>query len=259
MTSSHFDTTMGGRGRIFPTTLWGSVLEAAKSQSPASREHLTRLVEMYWKPVYVYVRATWHKSVEEAKDLTQAFFAHFLEKDYIAHLHPDKGSFRGYLKEALRHFLIDANRAEQVRKPKEGMFRLDALPGELERLGPVAPGESPERAYDREWFRCLLGGAIDELKKRLVEDAKAVYFEVFRVYCLDAETDTAHSTVLAGEVPGGLTYGEVGARLGIKESDVRNYLTHCRRLLRQILKERIRDYVASDEDVERELEEVAGG
>jgi hypothetical protein len=40
---------------------------------------------------------------------------------------------------------------------------------------------------------------------------------------------------------------------------VRNYLTYCRAALRQILRERIRDYVDRETDVDRELEEVLRG
>jgi len=36
-------------------------------------------------------------SPEEASDLTQGFFAEFLEKDFLSSVDPDKGRFRSFL------------------------------------------------------------------------------------------------------------------------------------------------------------------
>jgi hypothetical protein len=65
------DTSIGGSRRDFPSTSWNLIRGAGK----AHREHLERLIYLYWKPAYLYLRACGHKSVEDAKDLTQDFFA----------------------------------------------------------------------------------------------------------------------------------------------------------------------------------------
>jgi len=49
------------------------------------------------------------------------------------------------------------------------------------------------------------------------------------------------------------TYGSVAKRLGVAESDVRNYLSFCRAKLREILKDGVRDTVDNPADVEDEL------
>jgi DNA-binding transcriptional regulator LsrR (DeoR family) len=54
------------------------------------------------------------------------------------------------------------------------------------------------------------------------------------------------------------TYGEVAKEVGVKESDVRNYLTNCRGRLKDILRVRISDYAHGSEDVERELMRAMG-
>ena len=48
-------------------------------------------------------------------------------------------------------------------------------------------------------------------------------------------------------------------KLGITENQVRNHLSYARNMLRQILQELIRDYVAQDSDVESELAMLLGG
>lgn len=253
------ETSTNDSATAFPSTQWSDVLAAADKTHPECRERLDRLLRMYWKPVFVYIRIFWRKTIEDAKDLTQAFFTEFLEKDYLSRLRPERGSFRAYLKQALRHFLVDAARAASARKRKQPLIRIDATPAELERLGMVAPEETPDRAFEKEWFRTVLDVAVQQMQEQLSTEGKARYFEVFRAYCLERRTSNPgrRTSVLAGTSHAGApTYRQLAKRLGISESDVRNYLWHCRGLLRQLLAEHVRAYVPSDADVETELKQI---
>lgn len=239
----HTDTSMGGTLHPFPTTVWPDLLAAGDPSRPEHRDRLDRVLRTYWKPVYAYVRTAWRKSVEDAKDLAQAFFAHVLEQGYLSRMSPDRGSFRGYLKRALKHFLIDAKRSESVRRPRTALLPLGNDPEELERIGPPSEEETPERAYDREWFHCLLESATESLREELTSQGKAIQFESFRRYCLESAS----------------SYREVAAQLGLTESDVRHYLSNCRAAYRRILRDRIREYVVAEDDIDRELREVLEG
>jgi RNA polymerase sigma-70 factor (ECF subfamily) len=255
------DTNLGGVARTFPTTVWSDILAAANPNSPQYRECLDRLFRVYWKPVYAYVRAAWRKSNEDAKDLTQAFFTHLLEKDTMARLRPERGSFRGYVKIALSHFLIDADRHESVRRPKGPVFHLDAREAELDRIEPAAPGDTPEKVYDREWFRSVLDRAVDDLRIELVQEGKATWFDIFRMYCLEPgglASGTRETVVMGDETPG-ITYDLVARRFGVSETQVRHYLAHCRGALRRLLRKRVREYTAREEDVDPELQAVLKG
>ncbi len=238
----------------FPSTIWNDVLAAGDATSPHHRQRLEQLLKLYWAPVFAYVRASWRKPVEDAKDLTQAFFAHILEKGYLAKMRPGLGTFRGYLKRALKNFLIDAERHASARRPDSPLLSLDAAPAELERIGPAAPDEPPERAYDREWSRQVLDQAVADLKGLLASQGKQKYFDVFHAYFLEGAGPV--STKLTRTDEQGPTYDDVAARLGIKVTDVRNYLTSCRKLLRELIRGRIRDYVERDDEVDSELDEI---
>jgi RNA polymerase sigma-70 factor (ECF subfamily) len=244
MSGTGNDTSIGGQARGFPTTAWSDVLAAGDAGRPDRAERLGRLLALYWKPVYVYIRAAWRKPVEDAKDLTQAFFAHLLETDTIARVRADRGSFRAYLKGALKYFLINAGRAEAVRRPATALVSLDAHPEEFDRLGPAAPDETPERAYDRQWFSCVVDAGLGTLRERLAREGKSVYFDVFKAYVLDPEGSPASGA------PG---YRDVAARLGLQETDVRNHLSACRRELKAILADTIREYSDTEADVQDEL------
>lgn len=259
---SGFDTSIGGQDRAFRNTAWSMILAAGDPDHPRFQEYWGRLLHEYWKPVYCYIRAAWRKSSEDAKDLTQAFFAHLLEKGTLARLHPQYGSFRGYLKRALSHFLIDADRARKARLPEKPLFSIDAKPEAFQALEPASREGTPDQVFDRQWFRCLFEAGVRDLEEALTQDRKAVYFEVFKHYCLNPEesADPARSAeFLSRSTSAGPTYRELAKKLKLHESDVRNYLRYCRVELKRILKERIRDYVAQESDVDVELQEVLQG
>src|SRR5262245_50058839 len=80
----------------FSTTHWSVVLEAGQENAPGAADALERLCQMYWYPLYVFVRRKGHPPAD-AQDLTQEFFARFLERKYIALADQSKGKFRTFL------------------------------------------------------------------------------------------------------------------------------------------------------------------
>jgi len=242
------DTTLGGAARSFPTTQWSQILAAQDPAQPGYRDRLDALFKTYWKPAYAYIRVGWRKSNEDAKDLTQSFFARLLQNGRIAAVQTDGGRFRSYLKQALKNFLIDSDRAAEARKA------LDPVP-----IPEEHPEAAPEREFDREWLSVLLDASIAALKAELARDGKKTYFNVFRSYLLDP--DAAREVTVATQ-SGELslpTYASVGKRWGVSESDVRNYLTHCRVRLKEILKASVRETVDREGDVEDELRALMKG
>jgi len=67
-----------GGGVTFVTTHWSVVL-AAQTRSPAADQALEKLCRAYWPPIYSFVRRE-GRTVEDAQDLTQIFFAQLLER-----------------------------------------------------------------------------------------------------------------------------------------------------------------------------------
>lgn len=239
--AGQFDTSMGGGDRLFPTTLWTLVLRAGDADDASRRENLEHLIRLYWKPAFRYIRAMTRKGVEDAKDLTQGFFAHLLEKDAIARLTPDRGSFRGFLKESIRNFVIDQGRRAAVRRPPPGkaLFPIDEIRDEG-----IPEKADPEETFDREWNRGVLFTAIAELKKEVKPDQ----FEVFRLYCFPTHDE--------GETE--RTYQTVGTRMGIPVSTVRKRLASCRETLRKLVRAKILEYVTDEEEAQAELRAILG-
>lgn len=238
------DTSIGGSLHDFPSTSW-TLIRAAHGQS--WREPLQRLITLYWKPAYFYIRAAGRRGVEEAKDLTQEFFARMLERRDWEKLTPERGSFRGFLKRALKNFVIDASRREKARKPETGIlvFRFEECQDALPETG----GEDPDGVFDREWFRTVLRESLAELERKLRASGHEEHFRVFRRYCFPEGQE--------GQAAG--TYADVAKEFRLTETDVRKRLERCRAELRKIVLEKIRDYSGEDEDVEAEYARILKG
>src|SRR5215510_7410046 len=79
----------------FQTTHWTEVMVAGEANSPGACEALARLCQTYWLPIYAFIRKRGHEP-HQAQDLTQEFFAGFLEKRRVAQAVRDRGRFRSF-------------------------------------------------------------------------------------------------------------------------------------------------------------------
>ena len=80
----------------FATTQWSIVLAAKDGTETEVRRALEFLCNAYWYPLYAYLRRH-GQDPDEARDLTQAFFADLLEKHRLQSIDPAKGRFRSFL------------------------------------------------------------------------------------------------------------------------------------------------------------------
>jgi RNA polymerase sigma-70 factor (ECF subfamily) len=232
-----------GEGQ-FPETLWSSILSARDSRSPERRERLQKLCTQYWKPVYLFIRRSWRCGPEDAKDLTQEFFAHVLEADLVGRYDPSIGRFRNFLKASLRLFLGETYRTSK-RLKRGGDKTIVTLDMEgVDDLLKNSDQITPEEAYDRGWAEGLLSDCVRSLADSLAAEGKEIYFRVYQTYELVEEGQ---------ERP---TYPEIARSLGLELHDVRNYLVAARARLRELLVARVREYVANREELVKELAEL---
>ncbi len=107
------ETSLGGKGHGFPSTMWGLVSRIRGSDTEEQRAGLEELCQRYWKPIYRYVRIAWAKSNEDAKDLTQAFLLWLMEGEPLRKYEEDREKLRTYLKVLLKGFVRDRQKALQ--------------------------------------------------------------------------------------------------------------------------------------------------
>ena len=218
----------------FPETHWSQLLELSNPAHPAHEQHMEALVRRYWKPLYYYVRALRRFSNEDAEDVTQDFFEMLLRRVDFATLSPDRGSFRGFLKTALRRFVVSSDRKRIVRETQVLRFA-DLDKGWFEMLRQQRE-LTPDEAFDWAWARDVMEEATSRIKATLEIEGKPKLFEIFHEH-----------------THGELTYEQLAEKHKLSVDDVRNGLRSVREKGRELLKDILRDYLFPGEDVEAEL------
>ena len=124
----------------------------AQGPTPAAQAALEKLCRTYWQPIYGFVRRQ-GAGPEEAKDLTQGFFALLLERRDLDAVRKEKGRLRSYLLTSLKHFLTnERNRAMAIKRGEgQRLIPLEDL-RERERAG-FEPADTltAEQIYERRW------------------------------------------------------------------------------------------------------------
>jgi len=225
----------------FTTTHWSVVL-AAQGPSPIAEEALNKLCHTYWRPIYGFVRRQGVKP-EEAKDLTQGFFALLLERRDLDAVRKEKGRLRSYLLTSLKHFLTNEhNRAMAIKRgANQRLIPLEDL-RERERVGFEPPETSPpDEIYERRWALSLLDQVLARLgnEYRAAGPASAGLFDRLQRSLTD-EPDQPSAAATARE-------------LGTTESAVRQASYRMRKRYRQLLREEIAHTVMAAGDIEDEL------
>jgi RNA polymerase sigma factor (sigma-70 family) len=243
--SEHSSESSTAPGDVFATTHWTVVLAAGRRHTPQSDRALEELCRTYWFPLYAYVRRRGHAKAD-AEDLTQAFFARFLEKNYLAGLSAERGRFRAFLLAALKHFL--ANEWDRSRAQKRGggglPLSLDWRTADTQFQVAATGGPGPEQAFDREWALALLAKVIERLRDECAAEGRAKQFEQLKV-CL---------TSGPGEVP----HAEAAQALGLGEAAVRVAVHRLRKRYRQLLRDEIARTLADPAQVDEEMRTLFG-
>jgi RNA polymerase sigma factor (sigma-70 family) len=231
---------VGSRG-WFTTTHWSVVLAARDGDTTQADAALETLCRTYWRPLYTYVRSQ-GRGPEEAKDLTQQFFARLLEKNQLAIVRHQQGKFRSFLLTVLKHFLSDQRDKERAQKRGGGQtpIFLDAL-SEEERYRVEPQDSSPaELIFDQRWAHTLLEQAVRRLREEYRETGKEALFEALKDF----------QPGQAGPAP---AYAELAASIGITESAVTSAIHRLRRRYSEVLREEVAHTVARREEIDDEL------
>ena len=231
------DTAFRSGQSQFPPTAWSLLERLRDPRDPRVRAYLDRMIGAYWRPVYKFVRLSWRRSNEDAKDATQAFFVHLLEGDLLAKADPERGNFRKLLLASLRNFLANEARAGQALK-RGGGRSVVSLDGESADSAWAADGDDPQAVFESQWARDLLARAIERLGERCRPEVS----KAFRRFHLD-----------------GVPAKSVAVELGVSESQVGHFLTDARSLLRRIVTDEIREYVQDEAEIARELDTLFKG
>lgn len=227
-------------GGQFRTTHWSVVLQAGGEASAESVAALEKLCRAYWQPICAFARRK-GRSEEDAKDLTQEFFARLLERKDFSGVDPRKGRFRTFLLAAFTHFLAnDHDRATALKRGGgQTPISLDQFPpGELEVIS-SAENAPPGALYDLSWAQTILRAALRRLKEEMATGEKRRQFDELEGF-LTLNADPA-------------TYAVTANRLGVAVSSVPVLVHRLRQRYRALVREEVAQTVSSPTELDEEM------
>lgn len=229
-----------GEADQFETTQWSAVLAAGQDTTAESREALAKLCEAYWFPLYAFIRRK-GATVDDAKDLTQGFFAQLIEKGFLKEVRRERGKFRAFLLTALKHYMANERRRDRAQKRgggqtpssldfdvAEGTYRLES-----------AEELTPEKLYERQWAMTLLDQVSQSLSEEYAQSGKGAFFDTLRPF-------------LTGEEPRG-SYAQVAGELAMTEGAVKVAVHRLRKRFGAVLRREIAQTLTPSDDVEDEI------
>jgi DNA-directed RNA polymerase specialized sigma24 family protein len=240
------DTDIGGPLHRFPKTNHSAIIGARSDDQVTRGRAFDTILASYWKPAYKYIRLKWQADNEDAKDLTQGFFANAFEKNHFASYDAGKASFQTFLRTCLDGFV--ANERKAGRRLKRGgdmdHYQLDFVTAENELAVQASMDLSPEDYFHREWVRWMFTLAVDTLRQRCDESGRNVHFQLFERYDLRDDAN--------------VSYASLAEEFDLDAATVNNYLAAVRRDFRRVVLEKLRDITATDEEFRTEARSLLG-
>ena len=176
--------TLQEGGASFATTHWSVVAQSALTDVPEAANALARLCEMYWPPIYSFIRRRGY-TPSDAQDLTQSFFAFFLRTKAYARTDRLHGKFRSFLLASVKNFLSDHWDRDRAIK-RGGDFEIISLDQQTAETFYDArkrrPTQHAECLFDVRWAKSLTSSALNSLRQELEAEGKTQLFEQLKTF-----------------------------------------------------------------------------
>ncbi len=226
--------------RDFRTTHWSLVADAADSRAPGAEEALAELCRAYWSPLYVFVRSQ-GDNPDEARDMVQGFFAHFLEHRLYVGADRSRGRFRTFLMTSMRNYRTNLWRHTQRQKRGGGTetVPLDLAMTEEACQADLAQMSDPEVLFDRRWAKAVLSRVLRRLEGEFREADQMDRYEAMKP--------------LLGMSPKDGAMEPMAESLGMNPGAFRTALHRFRRRYRDLFREEVASQVNDPRDVDDEI------
>ncbi len=232
--------TLQEGGASFATTHWSVVAQSALTDVPEAADALARLCEIYWPPIYSFVRRRGY-APPDAQDLTQAFFAFFLRTKAYGHTDQLRGKFRSFLLASVKNFLADNWDHDQAIRRGGGyqFVSLDQKTAEAFYDPASVSDSTAEHLFELRWAKSLAGRALNALREELQPEGKLELFEQLKAFL-------AGGSVLP-------SYDEASARTGLPRATVKTHVHRLRQRYREIVRCEIARTVSAPHEIDEEL------
>jgi RNA polymerase sigma factor (sigma-70 family) len=242
----HDYTGMGGDKQAFPSTHWSWVDAVGDPDEQKSGAALEQLVELYWKPVYCWLRRYRYDDAT-AKDLVQDFFLDGLEKKKFSKADSNRGRFRTFILTCLKNFVknYERNRRAGGREPSRPFVSIDqnqtdGMDFELFHT------KTPEDSFNTAWVRQLLIRVLKVLEEECIETDKQQHYELFQRRIIQP--------ILEGMSQPSIK--DLIKDMDLTQKQANNFIVTARRAFQRLLRAEIKMYASSKEEVDLEIEDL---
>ena len=237
--------TLQEGGAPFQTTHWTVVLQASEADADESaRKALAVFSEMYWPPLYTFVRRRGY-SPADAQDLVQGFFEHLLKQNTLSRADREKGRLRTFLLGSLQNFLL--KQRERMSAMKRGGGRqivsFDDQLIDAEAAMNATAHLSEVSSYDLAWASSVVTRAWKNVRERFAAEGKREWVDELRPF-------------VAGGTMTAPNQEEVAKRLGTSVENFRVSLSRLRQTYRHALRAEVASTVSDPKDIDDELHYV---
>lgn len=221
----------------FSLTHWTSVVIPASQESAQALEELC---SKYWYPLYAYLRRQ-GRSPEDAKDLTQGFFAQLLANKALGSVDRTKGKFRSFLLACLNNYVLNARDRELAAKRGGGQasIPIDLLVAEEHYHLEPADVQDPAKIFERRWAATLIEHVLQQLRSQYIGDQRKALFETLLPF-------------LNGDAERG-DYSEIANTLNKSEGAVRVAVVRIRGEFRDLLRAEVARTVSCSAEIDTEI------
>lgn len=233
--------TLWEGGASFNTTHWSIVARSALTDVPEAANALAQLCEVYWPPIYSFVRRRGY-APPVAQDLTQSFFTFFLRTKAYARSDPLHGKFRSFLLASVKNFLADNwDRDHAIRRGGDYQFiPLDLTTAEaFYDAATTAPDSTAEHVFELRWAKQLTADALNSLREELQSEGKIQLFEQLKGFLTGGSV-----------IP---SYDEAATRTGLPRATVKTHVHRLRQRYREIVRREIARTVSAPHEIDEEL------
>lgn len=229
------------RPHAFRTTRWSMVLSAQGHDEIEARKSLAALCEQYWPPIYAFVRFRGHGE-HDAQDLTQAFFAQLLEKNWLASVDQQRGRFRMFLLTAVKRFLANEWDREQTLK-RGGGVKVVNMDSSVGISIPDTKSMPAERLFERQWALAMLETVLSRLEAEFASAGKSAEYALLK----PSLTAPRNST----------DYDELASELKVQPVSARSAVHRLRKRFKELFREEVSHTVKDATAIDDELRAVS--
>lgn len=226
----------------FPPTRWSLVLRSrAEGQDVSALRALGELLQSYWQPLYVFARRSGLAS-SDAEDAVQSFCESLITRQSLTTVDRELGRLRSFLLSGFQNHLRTLHRDARREKRGGGAWVISFDDAEAALGSQPVDGETPDRAYDRQWAYTLLAHVLERLKAEYVARGKEAAFTVLEP-----------ALVWNGA---SMSYETLAAKLDMSPATVAQKVKRMRVRYRELLEQEISDTVDAPEAMAEERDHL---